>query len=383
MLPDRTTRLPRAKPIPRPKALTRWQKFAQEKGIVKKTRDRMVWDEDHKEWAPRWGYKRARDSGEKDWLLEYKKNDDPSKDLFEERSLKKKQRVIQNEVNRLGNETRGAAGAGSGAGAGSELLNGPAGGSKKQHKTALVADGAPRSFAGGKPFKQQRRNSSAMDVEDGAGAGAGAGSRAAVPTGIAPLRMSEGRADGLFDQGKHARPKPGEGGVGGLKEGKEVKAERLKHAQVSTASMGRVSQSRVQEGVGARQDRAHTWQHHPTSSRLSQHTLVLLVPRSLPSFFAQFDKSVSGEPSRPKDARKQKRLPNNIPMADEAQRHANILKTVLHGTGEGEQAGRAPARFGGDGERDRDRDARPAKKAQGHGGKHGHGHGGKQHKGGR
>ena len=49
--------LPREKPAPKAKEETRWEAFAKEKGIKKRKRERMVWDEEKKEWAPRWGYK--------------------------------------------------------------------------------------------------------------------------------------------------------------------------------------------------------------------------------------------------------------------------------------------------------------------------------------
>jgi len=55
--------------IPAAKKPTRWQEYAQVKGITKRKRGRMVWDETAKEWRPRWGYKRANDST-KDWCIE-------------------------------------------------------------------------------------------------------------------------------------------------------------------------------------------------------------------------------------------------------------------------------------------------------------------------
>jgi regulator of ribosome biosynthesis len=60
-LPAPTTPLPREKPIPKAKPLTKWQKFAQEKGIRKRKRSKLVWDEDTGEWRRRHGYKRAND----------------------------------------------------------------------------------------------------------------------------------------------------------------------------------------------------------------------------------------------------------------------------------------------------------------------------------
>lgn len=45
MLPDPTMRLPREKPLPKPRELTKWEKFAQKKGIVKKKRSKLQYDE--------------------------------------------------------------------------------------------------------------------------------------------------------------------------------------------------------------------------------------------------------------------------------------------------------------------------------------------------
>lgn len=44
-LPAKITIFPRQKPIPKEKPLTRWEKFQKEKGIEKKKRGRMVFDE--------------------------------------------------------------------------------------------------------------------------------------------------------------------------------------------------------------------------------------------------------------------------------------------------------------------------------------------------
>lgn len=50
-------KLPRSKPLPKEKAKTRWEKFAEERGIQKKKRSRLVYDDISKDWVPRWGYK--------------------------------------------------------------------------------------------------------------------------------------------------------------------------------------------------------------------------------------------------------------------------------------------------------------------------------------
>lgn len=44
-LPAPTFVLPREKPVPRPKPLTKWQKYAREKGITKTKKSKLTWDE--------------------------------------------------------------------------------------------------------------------------------------------------------------------------------------------------------------------------------------------------------------------------------------------------------------------------------------------------
>lgn len=104
-LPDATTPLPREKPPPKPKAPTRWEQFAKLKGIQKKKKTNLVWDETAKEWKRRWGYKRAKDDT-KEWLIEVPENADPNEDQFAKRVKAKKERVAKNELNRLKNIAR-------------------------------------------------------------------------------------------------------------------------------------------------------------------------------------------------------------------------------------------------------------------------------------
>lgn len=44
-LPEPRYNLPREKPLPTPKPLTKWQKFAIEKGIKKTPKPKATWDE--------------------------------------------------------------------------------------------------------------------------------------------------------------------------------------------------------------------------------------------------------------------------------------------------------------------------------------------------
>jgi len=106
-LPPPTTKLPREKPLPAPKPQTRWEKFAQEKGIVKKKRSKMVWDETTQQWAPRYGYGRANNAKDapENWVVEAKPGDDGSVDPFEAKANERKERLNkqkrQEERNRL------------------------------------------------------------------------------------------------------------------------------------------------------------------------------------------------------------------------------------------------------------------------------------------
>ncbi|XP_074549046.1 ribosome biogenesis regulatory protein homolog [Halichoeres trimaculatus] len=104
-LPDPATRLPREKPPPKPRPPTKWEEFAKLKGIQKKKKTNLVWDETAKEWRRRWGYKRAKDDT-KEWLIEVPETADPNEDQFAKRNKAKKERVAKNEYNRLKNIAR-------------------------------------------------------------------------------------------------------------------------------------------------------------------------------------------------------------------------------------------------------------------------------------
>ena len=70
-LPGPDTPLPREKPIPAEKALTKWQEFAKKKGIKAKAKEsNLKYDEETGEWVPKWGYKGKNKEGENDWLVE-------------------------------------------------------------------------------------------------------------------------------------------------------------------------------------------------------------------------------------------------------------------------------------------------------------------------
>lgn len=70
-LPDPLTPLPREKGIPKEKPKTKWEKFAEIKGIKAKAKDgKMVYDEESGEWVPKWGYKGKNKFAEDEWCVE-------------------------------------------------------------------------------------------------------------------------------------------------------------------------------------------------------------------------------------------------------------------------------------------------------------------------
>ncbi|KAK9885325.1 hypothetical protein WA026_010822 [Henosepilachna vigintioctopunctata] len=101
-LPSPLFKLPRIKPVPKPKALTKWQQFAKEKGIQKKKKAKLTWDDQLKKWVPRFGFKKAKAEMDKNWVLEVPANA-PFEDQFEKKITVKAERVAKNELQRLRN----------------------------------------------------------------------------------------------------------------------------------------------------------------------------------------------------------------------------------------------------------------------------------------
>lgn len=98
--------LPRAQRLPEAAIETKWEKFAREKGIVKKKKDRMVYDEHDEEYKPRYGYKRTNNGILDIPVLEVKKGADPFADPWEAAREEKKLRVAKNTKQQLKNQQR-------------------------------------------------------------------------------------------------------------------------------------------------------------------------------------------------------------------------------------------------------------------------------------
>lgn len=71
-LPEPVFQLPREKPLPKPKPLTKWERFANAKGISHVKKDRKVWDEERQDWVNRWGKDGKNKDAEDQWLHELK-----------------------------------------------------------------------------------------------------------------------------------------------------------------------------------------------------------------------------------------------------------------------------------------------------------------------
>lgn len=105
-LPKPTTVLPRLRKVPGPKPLTKWEKFAKEKGIKKKKKDKKEYDTTLDKWVPTYGFKRANAEKEKEWVLEVPKNVDPNEDMFQKKIDLRDEKVAKNEIQRMKNIVR-------------------------------------------------------------------------------------------------------------------------------------------------------------------------------------------------------------------------------------------------------------------------------------
>ena len=101
--------MPREKPIPKEKELTKWEEFRQEKGIKKRKKDGKVFNEDTQEFLPSHGAKRRRVEKAHDWLREVPANYQPKVeggDAFLDAQMEKKERVAKQKSKQAANERR-------------------------------------------------------------------------------------------------------------------------------------------------------------------------------------------------------------------------------------------------------------------------------------
>ena len=106
ILPNESRTLPREKPVPQPKPLTKWEQFAASKGIQNKKKERMIWDEERQQYLPRYGYKRKKEGIEEYGVVEIKNGQDPYEDPFAKSKNEKKERIQKNLKAQAGNLKR-------------------------------------------------------------------------------------------------------------------------------------------------------------------------------------------------------------------------------------------------------------------------------------
>ena len=97
-LPAGTTYFPRTKPLPpQEKPMTKWEKFAKEKGIKKRKRSKLVYDEQTDEWKRRHGYDRVK-AADRIIIADAKMSDVPGKteDPFSREERERRERVEKN-----------------------------------------------------------------------------------------------------------------------------------------------------------------------------------------------------------------------------------------------------------------------------------------------
>lgn len=108
---DELFRLPRQKPVPKAKPLTRWQKFMEERNMKKRKRSKLVWDENAADWLPRWGYKSAKHAEERaNWVHEVKQHDDPGANPFDKMTAEKKLLLARQKMREVRNTVEAAGG---------------------------------------------------------------------------------------------------------------------------------------------------------------------------------------------------------------------------------------------------------------------------------
>jgi regulator of ribosome biosynthesis len=104
-LPKPILILPRSLPIPKPKPLTKWEKFKKEKNITQRKRSRMVYSEIEGDWVPRWGKgSKKHIENQANWMLEDKNGENQFTVLANEKKLKiekQKKREARNNLNEI------------------------------------------------------------------------------------------------------------------------------------------------------------------------------------------------------------------------------------------------------------------------------------------
>ncbi|KAJ3342956.1 Rhodanese- sulfurtransferase [Gonapodya sp. JEL0774] len=84
--------------------MTRWEKFAQTKGITKKKKTAKTFDSISGEYRPAYGYKSRTHQLDRNWLKEVPANADPMEDMLQTERDTKQERVEKSHKRKRGNE---------------------------------------------------------------------------------------------------------------------------------------------------------------------------------------------------------------------------------------------------------------------------------------
>lgn len=107
VLPDPTTLFPRFNPMPSKKDLTKWERYAQDKGIKRRKKTHKVFDEASQTWVMRHGSRGARQLADKrDVIREIKPGQDIHADPFVEAKLQKKASEQKQKIQEMRNKIR-------------------------------------------------------------------------------------------------------------------------------------------------------------------------------------------------------------------------------------------------------------------------------------
>ncbi|CEP01750.1 Ribosome biogenesis regulatory protein [Plasmodiophora brassicae] len=101
-LPEPELRLPREKHIPKGPVMSTWQKFAQRKGIKKRKRERLQYDESNEDWRPRYGSHKANKESDQ-WVVEHNDRDHAEVDPWAKMAQDKAARVAKNRKQQVKN----------------------------------------------------------------------------------------------------------------------------------------------------------------------------------------------------------------------------------------------------------------------------------------
>lgn len=97
--------IPRARPIPTKKPLSKWEKYARDKGIRKNKKGVMLYDKVTDDWKPRYGRKSLRrQEEERTFMIEHKTGSDVFTDPFAQQSKERRLRKAEQKMKEIKNK---------------------------------------------------------------------------------------------------------------------------------------------------------------------------------------------------------------------------------------------------------------------------------------